>query len=81
MPVFSNPAHPEQNGRHERMHRDLKAECVSPAGFDMRTQQRKLNSFVRKYNNIRLHEALDMHTPKKNPYKIEHSFSKKNQKI
>ena len=65
MPVFSNPAHPEQNGRHERMHRDLKAECVSPAGFDMRTQQRKLNSFVRKYNNIRLHEALDMHTPKK----------------
>ncbi len=38
MPVFSDPAHPEQNGRHERMHRDLKAECVSPAGFDMRSQ-------------------------------------------
>ncbi len=65
MPVFSDPAHPEQNGRHERMHRDLKAECVSPAGFDMRSQQRKLNSFVREYNNIRPHEALNMETPKK----------------
>ena len=65
MPVFSDPAHPEQNGRHERMHRDLKAECVSPAAFDMRSQQRKLNSFVREYNNIRPHEALDMKTPKK----------------
>lgn len=47
------------------MHRDLKAECVSPAAFDMRSQQRKLNSFVREYNNIRPHEALDMATPKK----------------
>ncbi len=28
-PVFSDPAHPEQNGRHERMHRDLKAACVN----------------------------------------------------
>jgi len=65
MPVFSDPAHPEQNGRHERMHRDLKAECVSPAAFDMRSQQRKLNSFVREYNNIRPHEALEMKTPKK----------------
>ena len=65
MPVFSDPAHPEQNGRHERMHRDLKAECVSPAAFDMRSQQRKLNSFVREYNNIRPHEALNMETPKK----------------
>jgi len=65
MPVFSYPAHPEQNGRHERMHRDLKAECVSPAAFDMRSQQRKLNSFVREYNNIRPHEALNMETPQK----------------
>ncbi len=29
-PVFSDPAHPEQNGRHERMHRDLKAACTKP---------------------------------------------------
>jgi len=65
MPVFSDPAHPEQNGRHERMHRDLKASCASPSAQDMKSQQRKLNSFVREYNDIRPHEALDMKTPKR----------------
>ncbi len=62
-PVFSDPAHPEQNGRHERMHRDLKAACAKPASYNMIAQQRKLNQFVKEYNNIRPHEALDMRTP------------------
>ena len=39
-PVFSDPAHPEQNGRHERMHRDLKAACAKPSSFDLKAQQR-----------------------------------------
>jgi transposase InsO family protein len=59
MPVFSDPAHPEQNGRHERMHRDLKAACAKPSAFDLKAQQRRLNHFVKEYNNI----ALDMETP------------------
>jgi transposase InsO family protein len=63
LPVFSDPAHPEQNGRHERMHRDLKAACAMPSANDMATQQRKLNSFVKEYNTIRPHEALGMSTP------------------
>jgi transposase InsO family protein len=63
MPVFSDPAHPEQNGRHERMHRDLKAACAKPSAFDLKAQQRRLNHFVKEYNNIRPHEALDMETP------------------
>ena len=63
LPVFSDPAHPEQNGRHERMHRDLKAACAKPSSYDIKSQQRKLNSFVKEYNNIRPHEALDMKTP------------------
>jgi transposase InsO family protein len=62
-PVFSDPAHPEQNGRHERMHRDLKAACAKPAAYDLIAQQRRLNRFVREYNNVRPHEALDMQTP------------------
>jgi len=62
-PVFSDPAHPEQNGRHERMHRDLKAACAKPAAQDLKAQQRRLNLFVKEYNNIRPHEALDMKTP------------------
>jgi len=63
MPVFSDPAHPEQNGRHERMHRDLKAACVKPAAYDLKSQQRSLNHFVKEYNHIRPHEALGMETP------------------
>ncbi len=63
MPVFSDPAHPEQNGRHERMHRDLKAACVKPAAYDLKAQQRSLNHFVKEYNHIRPHEALGMETP------------------
>ena len=63
LPVFSDPAHPEQNGRHERMHRDLKAACALPSSYDLKAQQRKLNKFVKEYNHERPHEALDMETP------------------
>jgi transposase InsO family protein len=70
MPVFSDPAHPEQNGRHERMHRDLKAACAKPSAYDLKAQQRSLNLFVKEYNHIRPHEALDMETPAS-----VHSFS------
>ena len=69
-PVFSDPAHPEQNGRHERMHRDLKASCAKPSACDLRAQQRRLNHFVKEYNHIRPHEALGMETPAS-----AHSFS------
>ena len=62
-PVFSDPGHPEQNGRHERMHRDLKADCAKPSAYDLKAQQRRLNRFVKEYNNIRPHEALGMETP------------------
>ena len=70
MPVFSDSAHPEQNGRHERMHRDLKAACAKPSAFDLKAQQRRLNHFVKEYNHIRPHEALGMETPAS-----VHSFS------
>jgi transposase InsO family protein len=63
IPVFSDPAHPEQNGRHERMHRDLKAACAQPAARDLKAQQRRLNHFVKEYNHVRPHEALGMETP------------------
>jgi putative transposase len=53
--------HPEQNGRHERMHRTLKQE-VRPAA-DWRGQQRELDRFRHDYNQVRPHEALEMQTP------------------
>jgi transposase InsO family protein len=62
-PVYSDPAHPEQNGRHERMHRELKGEATRPPAFDLQSQQRKLNAFVFEYNFQRPHSALDLETP------------------
>lgn len=62
-PVYSDPAHPEQNGRHERMHRDLKAEATRPAAANMRAQQKKFDKYIVEYNTVRPHEALGMKTP------------------
>lgn len=55
--------HPEQNGRHERMHRTLKQETAQPPAANRRKQQRALDRFRQEYNQVRPHEALQMHTP------------------
>ncbi len=55
--------HPEQNGRHERMHRTLKQETASPPAATARSQQRAFDRFRRDYNELRPHEALAMRTP------------------
>jgi len=57
------PGHPEQNGRHERMHRTLKQETASPPQANRRAQQRALDRFRQEYNQQRPHEALGMRTP------------------
>ncbi len=53
------PGHPEQNGRHERMHRTLKEETALPSRRTMRAQQRAFDKFRKIYNEERPHEALD----------------------
>ena len=60
---FIAPGHPEQNPAHEQMHRVLKAEATRPASSNRRAQQRRIGRWVRIYNHIRPHEALDMRTP------------------
>ncbi len=55
--------HPEQNGRHERMHRTLKAEAISPPRKSLNEQQRAFDRFQVGYNNDRPHEALGQRTP------------------
>ena len=62
-PVYSDPAHPEQNGRHERMHRELKAEVTRPASNTLKAQQHRFDRFREEYNTVRPHEALEMKTP------------------
>lgn len=55
--------HPEQNGRHERMHRTLKQETASPPQANRRAQQRAFDHFRREFNEERPHEALGQQTP------------------
>jgi transposase InsO family protein len=57
------PGHPQQNGRHERMHRTLKMEATRPAGSNFLQQQAKFEAFVHEFNYERPHEALDMKYP------------------
>jgi len=63
LPVFSRPAHPQDNGRHERMHRDLKRETTRPPAISLREQQKKFDEFVRRYNVERPHESIGMERP------------------
>lgn len=62
-PLRIERGHPEQNGRHERMHSTLKAETTRPPGGSMRAQQRTFDRFRREYNEERPHEALDQRPP------------------
>jgi len=62
-PELIQPAHPEQNGRHERMHRTLKAEATRPPSGNLQAQQIRFNRFRGEYNEDRPHEALDQETP------------------
>lgn len=57
------PAHPEENGRHERMHRTLKQETTRPARGNLLQQQERFDDFVEEFNQVRPHEALAMKRP------------------
>jgi transposase InsO family protein len=60
---FSRPASPQDNGSHERMHRDLKAEATRPPSLNMEAQQRRFERWRSTYNHERPHEALGQRTP------------------
>jgi transposase InsO family protein len=63
LPDLIEPASPQQNGRHERMHRTLKADCTRPPRASRRAQQRRFDQWRREYNELRPHEALSDATP------------------
>lgn len=62
-PRFIVPGHPEQNGRHERLHRTLKAEATKPPAPSLRAQQERFDTYRIEYNTLRPHEALGLTTP------------------
>jgi len=61
-PERIEPGHPEQNGRHERMHKTLKEHTARPPAKTLTQQQRRFNEFCVEYNEHRPHEALEMRT-------------------
>lgn len=64
VPERIEPGHPEQNGRHERMHRTLKEQTASPPQATFADQQRTFDRFRAEYNNHRPHEALGQTAPR-----------------
>jgi transposase InsO family protein len=73
------PGHPEQNGRHERMHLTLKEECTRPAKANILTQQECFDYFIKYFNHDRSHEGIGekfpqdlyRHSETKFPMRIE----------
>lgn len=57
------PGHPQQNGRHERMHRTLKQERARPPGMNALQQHARFDDFVSEFDAERPHEAIAMKTP------------------
>jgi transposase InsO family protein len=62
-PRFIHPASPQENGRHERMHRTLKAQTSQPPAANASEQQARFDAFRRHYNEERPHEALGQRPP------------------
>jgi putative transposase len=73
-PVRIMPGKPQQNGRHERMHKTLKAETAQPPAATLAAQQRRFDHFRAQFNHERPHEALGqavpaaVYTPAARPY-------------
>lgn len=63
IPELIQPGKPQQNGRHERMHRTFGEETASPPAPNLNSQQRRFDLFRHVYNHERPHEALQMQTP------------------
>ncbi len=57
------PGHPQQNGRHERMHLTLKNEATRPPGMNSLQQQARFDAFLNEFNTERPHEAIAMKCP------------------
>jgi putative transposase len=68
------PGKPQQNGRHERLHKTLKQETTRPPAADPRAQQARFDHWRHDYNDVRPHEALGQvpptrcYAPSRRPY-------------
>jgi len=63
VPERIQPGHPEENGRHERLHRTLKQETMRPPAATVVVQQQRCDTFREEYNAQRPHQALGQVPP------------------
>lgn len=63
LPRLTEPGKPQQNGRHERMHRELKKVACSDPAADCKRQQALFAAFRHRYNDLRPHESLGQQPP------------------
>jgi hypothetical protein len=71
MPDRTEPGSPTQNGSHERMHADMSKEIQGKVPGGVRANQAVIDEWVKEYNGVRPHEALDMKTPAEVYHKSE----------
>lgn len=62
-PEWIHPGHPEENGRHERVHLTLQQSVASPPANTLSEQIKQMKNFQEEYNFDRPHESLGMETP------------------
>jgi transposase InsO family protein len=77
IPERIKPGHPEQNGRHERMHRTLKEATAKPPYLTIDRQQLAFNRFINEYNFERPHDALNKQRPAEVYFYSERKFPRK----
>jgi putative transposase len=57
------PGHPQDNGGHERMHRDIACEVEGCVDGDTSANQAAIDTWRHQFNHERPHEALQMRVP------------------
>jgi transposase InsO family protein len=62
--VRTAPYYPQSNGKIERWHKSLKAECIRPGTpLTQEDARRLIQQYVDHYNTVRLHSAIGFITP------------------
>ena len=77
LPDRIRPGKPQENGRHERLHRTLKAETAAPPARSLRQQQHAFDRFQAIYNHLRPHEALAQTPPAQHYTPAPRSFPRR----